>query len=60
MASDTNPQMQAKVQISGTLAWHDKDGNVIGTTDFTMTKPLAELIGPNTEKEHSNDDSCHQ
>lgn len=36
--------LEPRVQMTGTLAFHDAFGNVICTTELTLTKPLAELV----------------
>jgi hypothetical protein len=40
--SQYEAQMSAKVVISGTLVYHDKDGQEVGRADFTM--PVDEHI----------------
>lgn len=38
-------QPEAKATISGVFEFKDKDGNVVGSTPFTMTVPVAQLLG---------------
>lgn len=37
-----NTELKAKIVISGTLVYHDKDGQEVGRADFTM--PIEEQL----------------
>jgi hypothetical protein len=38
--TDEVKQLSAKLGIAGTLLWHDKDGNVVATSEISGTVPL--------------------
>ena len=46
---DEIKQIEAKVQISGTLVFHDAQGNEVGTIELRAEMPASEL-----KEEHGN------
>jgi hypothetical protein len=47
--SSGSMEPKAVVTFSGTLVFKDKDGNVVGTSDFKSQVPLDQLPPPSQE-----------